>query len=160
MCYKQSGGLIACVDCAKVKMKCVPADEEDRKRKETKPAAGTSKPKRPAPKNATGSKRPASPALEGPSKKRAKLPAPAASGTKKKTVKSKEMVDTSEDDEPAPAAPSRKKGKAQQTVASDDEDEELAPAPDMVTSWPGGRRNFEEFESFYGKFFIQFFQLY
>lgn len=125
-CMKQAGGLVACVYCAKVKMKCEPADSD-----ETPPAA----PKRPAREITPGpssvpAKRPATPTQEPKKRKKAPAPAPALSGTKA----------------PAPATSRTKKKqiKSRETVASDEEHE--------LAAWPGGKRNFEEFDAYYGMF--------
>lgn len=153
-CLQQSGGLIACVDCAKVKMKCEPMNGEIRATRPPKPSRVIFRPgtltqptaaKRLAPKPTPGlsvlSKRPAPPATREPPKKRVKAPAPAplASGSKRKSIKSPEMVPSSEESgeeesDPAPAATEQK-----------------SKSP-ILSAWPGGRRNFEEFEAFYGKF--------
>ena len=152
-CLKQSGGLIACVDCAKVKMKCVPMSGEIpatqppkppkppkpskiifRPGTLTRPTAAASVTQKPAPKPTPGpssipSKRPAPQATGGPANKRVKKtsgPAPAPTGSKKKTVKSSEMVASSDESEPAPAA-TRSKQKFRSRVESSVE--EPAPAP-------------------------------
>jgi hypothetical protein len=196
-CLKQSGGLIACVDCARVKMKCEPMSGElpatqpapvkpsktvFRPGTLTQPTGAASAPKRSAKKSAP--KRPAPPATGEPPKKRLKA-APAASGSKKKTIVSPDMVPTSSDEEsePAPAAP-RPQKKTKNRVAKPSHEEpapastrlkpqEPAPAPvsedessgeipqpadppanrRQHSHWPGGRRNFEEFEAYYRKFY-------
>ena len=169
-CLEQAGGLVACVYCARIKMRCEPASEEVRS---TQPAPKKSK-QAPAPKppvtKPTGEsirvKRPA-PAAK-PSMKQVKEPAPAppASSSRKKTIKSTEMV-VSSDDEPAPAAiasGSRSKRvdePAPAAIASGSRNKRVneprlvpSPVPSPVpeereSAWPAGKKNFDAFETYY-----------
>ena len=103
-CFQQVGGLVACVACAKIKMKCEPTFMPPTRRK---PAAATSAPP-PVQKKPAAAKRTAAPAYEEPKAKRQKVPAspaPIASSSKKKSFKSAEVVGTSEDE--SEAAPPR-----------------------------------------------------
>ena len=130
-------------------MRCEPANEEVRS---TQPAPKKTK-QAPAPKplvtKPTGEsirvKRPA-PAAK-PSLKQVKEPAlaPPASSSRKKTIKSTEMV-ASSDDEPAPAALAS--GLRSKRV------NEPGPVPSPVpeereSAWPAGKKNFDAFETYY-----------
>ena len=151
-CYEQAGGVSACLFCAKVKMKCEPAtqasDDEGPSKKKRKvnpapvptpavvptrrpavdePPAPVKKPAKRKPVREQSPNRVAGPSTlpPVPAAGRSSSPAgsskrlPVPSGTKKKVIKSAEVVDTGS--------------------GSDD-----------FGTWPVARRNFRDFEAYYG----------